>query len=350
MNPDMDPIVDAHLDLAANAGAGLDLTVDARTRRQREPHRPLRATVGLPDLRRGGIAVAFATLFCVPHRRGLGSGVSMPMDDDTMPAYRSPGEAEEIALSQLEQYRRWERDGLVRLVTTVSGLDRHIEQWEEDRIPGLVVLMEGADPIVEPADVPAWYERGVRLVGLSWSRTRYAGGTGAPGPVSAAGEELLGAMAEVGMALDLSHLADEGFPTALRYPGPICVTHAHPRALSDSDRQLPDRVLHALAERDSVVGVTMVADFLQRGCLQAGTLPTLAEHWSSHARYVADVLGWDRVGIGSDLDGGVGVDESPQEIDSVADVRKAGDVVPAEHRTGVLGANWLGWLRRTLPA
>jgi membrane dipeptidase len=344
----MDPIVDAHLDLAANAGAGLDLTVDARTRRQREPQRPLRATVGLPDLRRGGVAVVFGTLFCVANRRGLGSGVGTFTDHETMPMYASPQEAEAIALRQLGQYRAWEREGLVRIVTTLSELDDHLLRWEQDRVPGLVILMEGADPIVDPADAGDWYARGVRLVGLSWAATRYAGGTGAPGPVTAAGEKLLGAMAEVGMALDLSHLADDCYPTALSYPGPVCVTHAHPRALSDSDRQVPDWVLEELAARDCVFGLTMCADFLERGSVERGPLPTLAEHWAGHARHLAGILGWERVGIGSDLDGGVGADESPQEIDSVADIGLVGHVVPAEHRAAVLGGNWLRWLRRTL--
>ncbi|OJU83734.1 MAG: hypothetical protein BGO11_10015 [Solirubrobacterales bacterium 70-9] len=344
----MDPIVDGHLDLAANAGAGLDFTVDAHTRRANETHRSLLATVSLPDLRRGGIAVAFATLFGVPHRRGLNHGV--PTDEETMPPYDTPAEAEEIGLRQLGLYRSWEDEGRVRIVTTVSELDRHMEQWSEDRLPGLVILMEGADPIVEPADVHRWHERGLRLIGLSWSGTRYAGGTGSPGPITEAGEELLAEMATVGMALDLSHLAQEALPRALEFPGPICATHVHPQRLSDTDRQLPDFVLEALAKRDSVVGLTMVADFLERGSVQRGNLPTLSDQWASHARYLAEIVGWSRVGIGSDLDGGVGAGESPREIDTVADLRRVAGVVPAEHRSAVLGGNWLSWLRRTLPA
>jgi membrane dipeptidase len=59
--------------------------------------------------------------------------------------------------------------------------------------------------------------------------------------------------------------------------------------------------------------------------------------------------GWSHVGIGSDLDGGFGVDSSPREIDTVADLHKVGSVVPAEAREGVLGANWLNFLRSSLP-
>ena len=49
----------------------------------------------------------------------------------------------------------------------------------------------GADPIVRPDDVKRWFDDGVRIIGLSWSQSRYAGGTRAPGPLSDDGKKLL---------------------------------------------------------------------------------------------------------------------------------------------------------------
>ena len=51
--------------------------------------------------------------------------------------------------------------------------------------------MEGADPIETPSQLGAWTERGVRIIGPAWGRTRYAGGTGAPGGLTALGGQLL---------------------------------------------------------------------------------------------------------------------------------------------------------------
>src|SRR5215204_7091036 len=76
---------------------------------------------------------------------------------------------------------------------------------------------------------------------------------------------------------------------------------------------------------------------------------TLREHLRWHAAHVAAIRGWKHVGIGSDLDGGFGLEESPLEIDSVADLHKAGAAVPAEHREAVLSTNWLRFLRSSLP-
>jgi membrane dipeptidase len=61
------------------------------------------------------------------------------------------------------------------------------------------------------------------------------------------------------------------------------------------------------------------------------------------------VGGWGHLGIGSDLDGGLGLEESPREIDTVADLYKIGSVVPAQARAAVLSTNWLTFLRRSLP-
>jgi membrane dipeptidase len=76
---------------------------------------------------------------------------------------------------------------------------------------------------------------------------------------------------------------------------------------------------------------------------------TLNEHLRRHADHIAHLSGWNHVGIGSDLDGGLGLEESPVEIDTVADLYKIGSVVPAEAREAVLSTNWLNFLRWALP-
>jgi membrane dipeptidase len=76
---------------------------------------------------------------------------------------------------------------------------------------------------------------------------------------------------------------------------------------------------------------------------------TLEEHLRRHANYMANMVGWEHLGIGSDLDGGFGFEESPAEIDTVADLYKVGAAVPAEVREAVLSSNWLDFLRSSLP-
>jgi membrane dipeptidase len=211
--------------------------------------------------------------------------------------------------------------------------------------------MEGADPIVAPDDLPKWWAKGLRLVGLSWGGTRYAGGTGAPRGLSPEGRELVVALREIGMALDASHLAEQSFCDAVEIgPGNLFASHSSAQALVPGDRQLSDAMIRAIGERNGIVGLPLYNLFLDKTWSFDKRFPvTLGDQFRLHAEHVAGLIGWDKVAIGSDLDGGFGLLETPEEIDTVADLREIGAVLPREARDGVLGGNWLRFLERVLP-
>ena len=345
------PIVDAHLDLAYNAiDVGRDLTRSAAELRASEQRDAEQVTATLPDLRRGGVAVVFGTIFAQPAGADLGAAVPLAAVGSASDAgYRTPEEAEAMGLAQLAVYEGWARDGHVRLLTDRAGLAAHMAAWPRDGVPGLVVLMEGADPIRDPDALASWAGRGLRIVGPAWASTRYTAGTGTPGPLTDLGRELIAAANELGLAIDLSHLALDAAREAVTLADRVVATHVHPHALVPTDRQLPDDVLAAVAQRGGVVGITLVNHFLEPEWETRGEPVTIAGHWASHAAHVAGVTGWEHVGIGTDLDGGVGLEETPLEIDTVADLHRLGDVVPREWCAGVLGGNWLRWLEASLP-
>lgn len=344
------PIVDSHLDLAENVTrAGRDLTMSVAAIRTLEQRRENQATVSLPELERGGVAVAFATVTAGLQPSSSGNLESLPS--------HSLDTAEAHALSQIDLYESWERQGRVRLLKSVSDLEHHLALWRDDRKPGLVLLMEGADPILSANDLPLWWRRGLRMIGLTWADTRYGTGVGTgstvfrQGGLTQEGSALLEGMAEQGFIWDISHLAEEGVWQGLELKVPhVCASHANARALTPTDRHLSDKVIRALAERGGVMGLVLYNGFLDHHWEDDRSISiTLGEHVRRHAAYLASVAGWQHVGVGSDLDGGLGLEESPQEIDTVADLFKVGEVVPPEARVGVLSANWLNFLRRALP-
>lgn len=227
------PLVDSHLDLAENATLfGRDLTLGAAEIRTLERRTTRQATVSLPELERGGIAVAFATVTAGFQAEDVG--------EDFEPAsaiYHTSEEAEAQALTQIGLYERWEEQGRVRLLRSVDDLDDHLPLWQHDRKPGLILLMEGADRIVRVRDLPEWWRRGVRMIGLTFGDTNYGAGVGGGsttfkrGGLTAQGFELLGQMADLGFIWDISHLAEEGvwqglelgfpgFARRTRTPGP----------------------------------------------------------------------------------------------------------------------------------
>ena len=162
---------------------------------------------------------------------------------------------------------------------------------------------------------------------------------------------MLGRMAELGFVWDISHLAEEGVWQGLDLGFPrVCASHANARALTPTDRHLGDDVIRAVAERNGVMGLVLYNGSLEpRWKRDRSITVTLDEHLRRHADHVANLVGWEHVGVGSDLDGGFGLEESPLEIDTVADLYKVGSVVPAGVREAVLGTNWLNFLRASLP-
>jgi membrane dipeptidase len=349
-------IVDAHEDVAWNALVlGRDVRRGVSETRQLErgsdiPRRDGTRMVGLPEWLAGDVAVVFGTLFVEPARK------SYPKPH----TYTTAEEAHELACAQLDYYHRLADEcEQVALIGTRAELDAVLSSWPSEKPQvGIVPLMEGADPIREPAEAEMWFQRGVRLVGLSWlTGSSYAGGNAYPGPLTGKGRELLEVMAELGMILDVSHLAEEAFVEAMeRYEGWVVASHANPRARVPGQRQLSDAMIRRLAERGGIIGIVLYDAFLRPGWSKgdpkdAVTLADVAAAVDHVCQVVGDVA---HVGLGSDFDGGFGAEGAPQGIDTIADL---GRLIPALAEMGygedeiaaVMGENWLRLLREALP-
>lgn len=345
-------LIDAHLDLAFNAvGMGADLRLPLDRLRlspfgQENAARRETPTVALPALRSADVRVVFGTIF-----------VQKPTPAFNMigPIYNTPEEANEQGWAQLRYYHELAAQGEIALVRDQAELARALAGSSPQ--PGLIVLMEGADPLRDLDELEQWYAHGLRILGPAWSGTRYSGGTGAPGPLTPAGRALMPALRQYGIALDTSHLAEESFWEALRlYDGPVLASHANCRAFVPSDRQLSDEMIRAIVARDGVIGVVPFNSFMvPRWKLDQGkhsvTLASVVQQIEHICALAGDT---QHVGIGSDFDGGTGVEGIPAELDSIADLPLIGDALrergwSEQDVAGVLGENWARWLRTTLP-
>ena len=350
--------VDAHLDLAMNAVLwNRDLKLSAHETREIERAEGMTekgrctGTVGLPDLRAGELGLVFATVIARKNH-GQNSGID----------FRTHDVAYAHAQAQLALYRELERQGQMRMIRTASDLARWKAEWDADPATapiGYVLLMEGADPIVDPNQTSLWWEDGLRMVGLAhYGPSAYAFGTGSAGPLTQKGRDLLTAMDEVGMIQDVSHLTDESFFDSLdRFRGPIMASHSNCRALVPGDRQITDDMIRRIAERDGVIGAVMDAWMLEpnweRGVTtnERVTLEAVADHID----HVCQVTGnANHAAIGTDLDGGYGIEQCPNDLDTIADVQKIPDLLRArgfsdEDVAKVMHGNWLRLLQRVLP-
>lgn len=332
-------IVDAHLDLAFNALSGRDVTLVA----ERQPaNESGTATVGLPDLRRGGASLVCGTLFCEPAGRRPGCG------------YRTPDEAFAAAEAQLVWYQRQFAAGELALVTRADELPKAAPPAEAKYAIPTIILMEGADPIRTPADVEMWFNAGVRIVGLAWRRTRYAGGTGEPGPLTADGIQLVKVLDRFGLVHDVSHLAEQSFWQLLELSGgPVMASHSNARRIIPTDRQLSDDMIRALVARGGVVGINFYQTFLLPPHRQgrAGFDDVIVQ-----IRCMCEIAGdASHVSIGTDLDGGFGREKIPQEMETWADLRRLADALAGagfadDQIKQIMGENWLRFFRAALPS
>lgn len=354
-------IVDAHQDIAYNM-----LTLGRDYRRSVAETRALEgtsegqlvATLSLPDALRGGVGLVFATLFTEPARKRMD-----PASPLGPVSYRNPQEAYAAALRQWDVYQRlFDETPQLASVTTKAELDAVTATWAdgapaEGRRQGIILLMENGDPIIEPPQFEEWYARGVRLAGPAWVASRYCGGTGEPGGLTAEGFQLLDVMASFGAILDLSHMAEESYLQAVeRYQGPMIASHSNSRRFRNSDRHLSDTMIRLLAERDGVIGTVLYNAFLKDGYSKTDRKETVPLETAIQAiDTVCQLTGSARhAGIGSDFDGGFGSQHIPAGLDTVADLPKIGDGLRARGYSeadvqAVLGGNFIRVVRAALP-
>jgi membrane dipeptidase len=266
------------------------------------------ATITVPSARAGGLA---AGLFAVlaptggkwePRRAGgwdVPYHPSVPWEE----AARTVG-----ALGARLQRLLRASDGAIRLVRDAADLDACLAG---DAL-GVIFHMEGAEPIDPELDaLELWYAAGLRSLGPVWSRAN-AFGHGVPfrfpaspdtGPgLTDAGERLVRRCAELGIAVDLSHLNAAGFWDVARVlDAPLIASHSGVHALCPSTRNLTDDQLDAIAASGGLVGINFDTGSLREDGGDDSDTPVA--RIGEHARYVADRCGVDHVALGSDFDG-----------------------------------------------
>jgi len=327
-------IFDAHLDLAMNALEwNRDLTWPGDEIREREakltdkPGRG-RGTVCLPEMRRGSVGLCVATQIARIEHNAY----------SPVFGWRSQGQAWAQTQGQLAWYRAMEEAGEMAQIKDAEGLEKHLKLWERrDEIPGpagklpigYVLSLEGADSIITLKHLERAWEQGLRAIGPAhYGPGVYANGTDASGGFNVRGRELLKEMGRLGMILDATHLCDDCFWEALDlFHGPIWASHNNCRILVPHNRQFSDEQIKALVQRGAVIGAALDAWMMVPGWVRGKTTPESAGlklgKLVEHIDHVCQLAGNARhSGIGSDLDGAFGREQTPLDLDTIADLAR----------------------------
>jgi membrane dipeptidase len=347
-------LFDAHLDLAWNAiDWNRDLRLPVADIRKREIEQQMNGkgrgegTVSFFELRRGQIGLFIATL------------LPRLMRPNSMPAiqrYESMDAAYAASCGQLAYYRALVQQGYLRWIKDAATLKNHVAAWNDnsDRQPlGFILSMEGADSVLSPAQVEEWWNAGLRIIGPAhYGVSPYAHGTGTEGGLFPLGPALLKEMERVGMILDVTHLSDQCFDEALDiYHGPVLASHHNCRALVPDQRQLTDAQIKRLISRGAVIGSALDTWMLVPNWIRGKTTPqetgvTLAT-MIDHIDRVCQLAGNARhAAIGTDLDGGFGREQSPLDLDTIADIQRVPDLLrkrgyKEEDVVNIAHGNWV---------
>ncbi len=166
---------------------------------------------------------------------------------------------------------------------------------------GVMLTFQDSTHFRSPADVDTFWGLGQRISQLTYNFNNRIGSgflEARDGGLSVFGLSIMERMQQVGMAVDVSHCADQttldALATAKR---PVIFTHAMCRALVPGHlRCKTDEAIQKMAKTGGVMGMAMIR-FMVRGAE-----PVTVEHVVDHVDHVAKLVGVEHVAVGSDLD------------------------------------------------
>lgn len=348
-------LFDAHLDLAYNAvdwNRNLESTIAeirATEATMTEKGRGT-GTVSLPEMRRGELGICLATMFA-----------RLQQSAPTLYGCATAEACYAIGMGHQAYYKAMERRGLMKAITTRRGLVDHVAHWNANprQAPlGYLLSMECADMVLHPDQIFEWYDKGLRAIGLThYGVNRYGGGTNATVGLKPDAKPLLKNIEQLKLPLDLTHLSDPAFDDAVRwFGGRVLASHQNARKFANWQRQFTDEQIKVVIERDGVLGMALDAVMLQDGFVRGVTQPTVTlESVVDNIDHICQLAGSARnVGIGSDLDGGYGTEQTPADLNTIADLQKLPDLLSRRGYStadiqGIMHGNWIRFFGETLP-
>ena len=349
--------IDAHLDLSMNAmewNRDLRKTVfELRGSEKGLTDKPDRGkgTVAFPDLRNGNVGLVVATQIA----RYIAPG-------NPLPGWHSAEQAWAQTQAQLAWYKAMEACGEMKMITNVDELNAHLDLWMKEnnfhKPIGYILSLEGADSIITVDYLKHAYNYGLRAIGPAhYGPGRYANGTDATGHLDENGKALLKEMECLNMILDATHLCDDAFWDAMNlFNGHVWASHNNCRALVDHNRQFSDEQLKVLIERDAVIGAAfdgwMLVPSWKRGISTPENMDCSLEKVIDNIDHICQLAGNTlHVGIGSDLDGAFGKEQSPYDLKTIEDLNKIPALLKKRGYStadieNIMHGNWLRFLRK----
>jgi membrane dipeptidase len=353
-------IIDAHLDISTNAIEwNRDYRMSVSEIRKSEIGMTDKVdrgkgTVSFPELRKGNIGLVVATQLA-----------RFNQNNGNLPGagWNSPHQAWAMSQAQLAWYQAMEMEGEMIQINNILSLENHLKLWmdesksKSEKPIGYILSLEGADSLINLSYLEKAYSYGLRAIGPAhYSTGRYASGTGTTDGFTSMGKDLLKEMDALNMILDATHLTDKGFTEAMDlFHGQVWASHHNCRSLVPHQRQLSDEQIKILVERKAVIGGCFDAWMMKPNFIQRVSNPkefgikieTIIDHYDHICQIAGNSL---HCAIGSDLDGTYGTEQSPMDLDTIADLQNLTTLLAKrgysqEDIENIFHKNWLRFLR-----
>lgn len=319
-----------------------------------------RGHLDLPRMKAGGFAGGFFAVWVPSPADQGGLDIDRLMDNPPyaldLPGLIATRPAQAVAMAEIGHLLWMERasGGAFGIVRSAAEIRDNLASGTISAI----LHMEGAEPISEGLDeLYLYHAAGLRSLGPVWSRPNVFG-SGVPfawpaspdcGPgLTGAGRDLVRECNRLGIALDLAHITEAGFwDAASLTDAPLIVSHSNAHALTAVARNLTDRQMDAVRERDGLVGLNFACTMLRPDGQEDAATPL--SDMVRHIDHMVARMGIGCVALGSDFDGALIPEEIGDAAGTQALVRALGAAGygPAELRRlcrenwlRVLGAAW----------
>ncbi|WCK52613.1 dipeptidase [Aneurinibacillus sp. Ricciae_BoGa-3] len=260
-----------------------DLLMDVTIQRDRGKKKVIE-TDYLPNFKEGGIDSIVSAIF---------------VDDSFLPEMGLRKALQQISALHAEADESSEK---IKVCKNIEDLNK---AKKEDKI-GFVLSLEGAEPLYNDLSLlRSFYELGVRLIGLVWSRRNWVGDgshfsavrEGRKGGITDFGVQLIEEAEKLGMVIDVSHINDEGFTDVMEFAkNPVIASHSNCRTLANTMRNLTDDQIKAIASTGGMIGMNAVNFFVSEHDKDSDI-----EHLIDHMDHISKLVGVQHVGLGFDF-------------------------------------------------
>lgn len=259
--------------------------------------------INLSELRAAGVLVQCCAMFVPTGEIGMDRGIQLP---DAERKRRIIAECERIETVYERELAAHPAD--LKKILRAADLNDCLV----DKKTGILLSIEDGGVLLgERERLSDFYEKGVRLITLTWNHENEIGSPNSQDAekmqrgLKAFGFEVIEEMSRLGMLVDVSHLSDGGFfdvaHTMKRLGKPFIASHSNARAVTAHPRNMTDEMIRVLSESGGIMGLNFAPHFLNAANSKEGE--SRIEDMVRHVMHIRNVGGTQVLSIGSDFDG-----------------------------------------------